>query len=166
MRTWLMKSEPEVFSFADLCRAPGGSEPWNGVRNYQARNFMRDAMRAGDPVLFYHSNCAAPGIVGLARIASEQARPDPTQFDPHSPFHDPRASRANPPWLLVDVAPVAAFVRPVTLAMLKADPALAGMLVTRRGMRLSIQPVEQTHFDHILRLGGVAWPGSSPATDG
>ena len=100
-RYWLMKSEPDVFSIDDLQRV--GTEPWNGVRNYQARNFMRDGMRVGDGILFYHSNAKVPGIVGIARVASE-AYPDETQFDPDSEYFDPKASRENPRWMLVDVA--------------------------------------------------------------
>lgn len=149
MSIWLMKSEPEVFSFDDLKRAPRQTTPWEGVRNYQARNFMRDAMRPGDTVLFYHSNCAEPGIVGLAEIAST-AYPDPTQFDPASDYHDPRSSTADPRWLLVDVRFKADLPKPVSLREIKAHPLLQHMLVAQRGMRLSIQPVEPAHYTCLL----------------
>ena len=147
---WLMKSEPETFSIDDLRKAPKKTTPWEGVRNYQARNFMRDQMRKGDPVLFYHSNCAEPGIVGLAEVASAAAYPDPTQFDPASPYYDPKSTRENPRWMLVDVRFKALLKTPVTLAQIKEDPELADMLVARRGMRLSIQPVEARHYAAIL----------------
>ncbi len=151
---WLMKSEPDVFSFDDLRRRPERTEPWNGVRNYQARNFMRDAMRTGDLVLFYHSNCAEPGVVGLAEIASP-ARVDETQFDAAGEYHDPKSTRANPRWLLVDVRWKADFVRPVPLTTLKSDPALDGLLAVRPGNRLSITPVTPAHTARILALGGL-----------
>lgn len=151
---WLMKSEPDTFSFDDLRSRPKKTEPWNGVRNYQARNFMRDGMKVGDTVLFYHSNCAEPGVVGLAEVASE-AYPDPTQFDAKSEFHDPKATRENPRWLMVDVRWKADFKKPVPLAKLKDDPALDGLLATRPGNRLSITPVEPAHTKRILALGGL-----------
>jgi predicted RNA-binding protein with PUA-like domain len=150
MNCWLMKSEPEVFSVDDLKAAPRRTTLWEGVRNYQARNFMRDAMRKGDPVLFYHSNCTVPGIVGLAEIASDKAYPDPTQFDPASPYFDPRATRAKPRWLVVDVRYRKRLQRPLSLAAIKEHPVLRDMLVARRGMRLSIQPVSAEHHRLIL----------------
>lgn len=154
MSGWLMKSEPEVFSFEDLKKAPRQTTPWEGVRNYQARNFMRDLMQVGDLVLFYHSNCAEPGIVGLAEIASD-AYPDPTQFDPASDYHDPRSTAQNPRWLLVDVRHKADIPRPVSLKEIKAHPILQSMLVAQRGMRLSIQPVEEAH---LACLRQTYWP--------
>lgn len=150
---WLMKSEPDVFSFERLKRRPGRGEPWNGVRNYQARNFMRDAMRPGDLVLFYHSNCDAPGIVGLAEVASDPY-PDSTQFDPDSEYFDPKSDPAAPRWVLVDVRWKADLPHPVSLARLKAEPALDGLLVTRPGSRLSITPVTPEHTACILSLAG------------
>lgn len=150
-RYWLMKSEPDAFSIDDLQRV--GTEPWNGVRNYQARNFMRDGMRVGDGVLFYHSSCAEPGIVGVARVAST-AYPDPTQFDPESPYFDPTSQRESPRWLLVDVQ-VLKKTRTLTLPELRADPALADLVVLRKGNRLSITPVEPRHWRHILKTLGV-----------
>lgn len=148
---WLMKSEPDVFSIDDLERE--GSTPWDGVRNYQARNYMRDMMAVGDLVLFYHSNTAPPGIVGVARVIRE-AYPDPTAFDETSEVFDPKSSPTAPRWFLVDVGFVERWPRTVTLDELKADPALAEMLVVQRGQRLSIQPVEPVHFRHVLALGG------------
>jgi len=142
---WLMKSEPDVYSFDDLKKAEKRTSMWEGVRNYQARNFMRDDMRKGDLVLFYHSNCKEPGIVGLAEISSKAAYPDPTQFDPDSNYYDPKASRDNPRWLVVDVR-YKKKLSPVSLKTIKAHPVLSQMKVAQRGMRLSIQPVESAHF--------------------
>lgn len=149
---WLMKSEPDVFSLDDLKNCPKKTEPWDGIRNYQARNFMRDDMKKGDVVLFYHSNCKEPGIVGLAEIASSSAYPDPTQFDKKSNYFDPKSDPDNPRWLLVDVRYKKTFKRPVTLKEIKAHPVLKDMKVAQRGMRLSIQPVEQEHFEIIKAL--------------
>jgi predicted RNA-binding protein with PUA-like domain len=149
MRYWLMKSEPDEFSIDDLARRK--REPWSGVRNYQARNFMRDRMAPGDPVLFYHSSCAAPGIYGLARVASA-AYPDPTQFDRGSDYYDAASRRDEPRWLLVDVAYERTLRAPITLEALKREPKLAGMLILERGNRLSITPVERRHYEHILSL--------------
>lgn len=137
---WLMKSEPDECSIDDALAAPGATVPWTGVRNYQARNFMRDAMQVGDGVLFYHSSCPEPGIAGIARVASG-VRPDPTQFDPASPYHDPKSSPASPRWLLLDVQALRK-TRLIGLAELRAHPALADMRVLQRGNRLSITPVE------------------------
>ena len=146
---WLMKSEPDTFSIDDL--RTRGSEPWDGVRNYQARNFMRDGMRVGDSVFFYHSNCAEPGIVGLAEVASE-AYPDPSQFDPKSDYFDPGASRDNPRWVLVDVAFVRKLKRTITLKELQALPSLAEMALVRKGNRLSVMPVTAIEWKTILGL--------------
>ena len=146
---WLMKSEPDTFSIDDL--KARGSEPWDGVRNYQARNFMRDGMRVGDGVFFYHSNCAEPGIVGLAKVASE-AYPDPSQFDPKSDYFDPGASRDNPRLMLVDVAFVRKLKRTITLKELQALPSLAEMALVRKGNRLSVMPVTATEWKTILGL--------------
>ena len=146
---WLMKSEPDTFSIDDL--KARGSEPWDGVRNYQARNFMRDGMRVGDGVFFYHSNCAEPGIVGLAKVASE-AYPDPSQFDPKSDYFDPGASRDNPRWMLVDVAFVRKLKRTITLKEMQALPALSGMALVRKGNRLSVMPVDAEDWRTILAL--------------
>ena len=150
MNYWLMKSEPAEVSVDDALAAPQSTVPWTGVRNYQARNFMRDAMRVGDGVLFYHSSCAEPGIVGIARVAST-AYPDPTQFDPKSPYHDPASKREEPRWLLVDVQ-VQKKTRNLTLPELRADPELQDLVVLRKGNRLSITPVEARHWKRILKL--------------
>jgi predicted RNA-binding protein with PUA-like domain len=146
---WLMKSEPDVYSFDDLKQAPGKKTHWEGVRNYQARNFMRDDMRKGDIVLFYHSNCKEPGIVGLAEISSKEAYPDPAQFDPESNYHDPKSDPENPRWVVVDVRYKKSVKRPVSLKDIKAHPELSNMKVAQRGMRLSIQPVEEKHYKII-----------------
>lgn len=151
MRHWLIKSEPDVFSIDDLQRV--GREPWSGVRNYQARNFMRDVMRPGDLALFYHSNATPPGVVGVAEVVGAPY-PDPTQFDPESEYFDPKASVAQPRWMLVDFGFVAKFPSPVTLQRLRDDPPLEGMLVLQKGTRLSITPVEAAHFKRVCELGG------------
>lgn len=152
MNYWLMKSEPEECSVDDALAAPKSTVPWVGVRNYQARNFMRDGMRVGDGVLFYHSSCAEPGIVGLAQVAST-AYPDPTQFDPKSPYYDAKSKPAEPRWLLVDVK-VLKKTRNLTLPELRATPALEDLVILRRGNRLSITPVEPQHWRMISRLLG------------
>ena len=146
---WLMKSEPDAFSIDDLKRKK--QEAWDGVRNYQARNYMRDGMRVGDKVFFYHSNCAEPGIVGIAQVATD-AYPDPSQFDPKSKYFDPGSSRDNPRWMLVDVKFVKKLKRTITLKELQADAALDGMVLVRKGSRLSVQPVEAEQWEHILGL--------------
>jgi predicted RNA-binding protein with PUA-like domain len=148
MRYWLMKSEPDEFSIDDLAAAPNRTTPWSGVRNYQARNFMRDQMRRGDRVFFYHSSCPEPGIAGIAEVAAE-AYPDASQFDPRSPFHDPEAARAAPRWLNVDVKLVKK-TRFVPLAELRAQRALAKMRVLQRANRLSITPVTPVEWKFIL----------------
>jgi predicted RNA-binding protein with PUA-like domain len=149
MNHWLMKSEPDAFSIDDLKRKK--REAWDGVRNYQARNFMRDGMRPGDQVFFYHSNCAVPGIAGIAEVATD-AYPDPSQFDPKSKYFDPGSSRDNPRWMLVDVKFVKKLKRTISLDEMKSDPALDGMALLRKGNRLSVMPVEATHWRHILTL--------------
>ncbi len=147
---WLMKSEPAECSIDDLARAPQATVPWFGVRNYQARNFMRDAMQVGDGVLFYHSSCAEPGVAGLARVAST-AYPDPTQFDPASPYFDAKATRAAPRWLLVDVALVRKTPL-LPLRLMRGRPELATMGLLQRGSRLSITPVTRPEWDAVLPL--------------
>jgi predicted RNA-binding protein with PUA-like domain len=144
---WLMKSEPEECSIDDALAAPGASVPWTGVRNYQARNFMRDAMRMGDGVLFYHSSCPEPGIAGLARVASTP-HTDLTQFDPSSPYFDAASKPEAPRWQLVDVQALRK-TRLIPLAELRAEPALADMLLLKRGNRLSITPVSEAHWRFI-----------------
>ena len=148
-RYWLMKSEPNECSIDDTLAAPAQTVPWIGVRNYQARNFMRDDMRVGDGVLFYHSSCAEPGIVGIARVASA-IKPDPTQFDTKSPYFDAKATCDEPRWLLVDVQAVRK-TRPLNLPELRANPALADMLLLKKGNRLSITPVSAAHWQEIVQ---------------
>jgi predicted RNA-binding protein with PUA-like domain len=144
-----MKSEPDAFSIDDLKRKK--REAWDGVRNYQARNFMRDGMRPGDKVFFYHSNCAVPGIVGIAEVVTD-AYPDPSQFDPKSKYFDPGSSRDNPRWMLVDVKFVKKLKRTISLDELKNDPALIDMPLLRKGNRLSVMPVDAAHWKYILAL--------------
>ena len=147
---WLMKSEPDEASIDHLAAAPRQTLPWTGVRNYQARNFMRDAMRPGDGVLFYHSSCPQPGVAGIARVVG-QAQPDPTQFDPASPYFDAKATPDHPRWLLRDVALVRK-TRLLSLAQMRAAPALASMQVLQRGSRLSITPVTPAEWQAVLAL--------------
>ncbi len=151
-RTWLMKSEPDVFSIEDLEKA--GSTTWEGVRNYTARNFMRDGMKLGDLVLYYHSNAEPSGIAGLARV-SRLAYADPTQFDAKSDYYDAGAKKTDPRWLMVEVSFVERFAKVVSLETLKKDSSLRDMLVIAKGQRLSVQPVERSHFAHVLKLAGV-----------
>jgi predicted RNA-binding protein with PUA-like domain len=148
MSYWLMKSEPDDCSIEDLARRPAQTVPWCGVRNYQARNFMRDGMRMGDGVLFYHSSCARPGIAGIARVASG-AYPDATQFDPASPYFDPKARSEAPRWLHVDVQWVRT-TRLVGLPELRAHPELASMPLLAKGNRLSITPVTTEEWAFIV----------------
>lgn len=147
---WLMKSEPDECSIDDVLAMPRQTVPWFGVRNYQARNFMRDAMRVGDGVLFYHSGCAEPGIAGVGEVASAPY-PDDTQFDPGSPYFDPRSTRESPRWTLVDVR-VLRKTRYVTLAELRSHDALADMAVLRKGSRLSITPVTPAEWRFLGNL--------------
>ena len=145
---WLVKSEPESYSIDHLRR--DGHTPWTGVRNYQARNLMRDRMRVGDPVLFYHSSAEPPGVVGLARVASA-AYPDPTALDPKSDYYDEKSTEDDPRWFLVDIEFVEKFPRMVTLAEIREDASLAGMPLVNRS-RLSVQPVEPAELERIRRL--------------
>lgn len=150
MRYWLMKSEPDEVSFDDVLAAPGQTVAWFGVRNYQARNFMRDAMAVGDGVLFYHSSCAVPGVAGLAEIASGPY-PDASQFDSASHYHDPKATPEHPRWISVDVRATAAG-RYLPLAEMRANPALEGMVLLQKGSRLSISPVTRGEWDAVVKL--------------
>ena len=147
---WLMKSEPSEVSIDDALAAPGATVAWTGVRNYQARNFMRDGMKVGDGVLFYHSSCPEPGIAGIARVASG-IKPDPTQFDPKSPYYDPASKKDDPRWLLVDVQAVRK-TRLLALPELRAKPELADLVVLRKGNRLSITPVDPAHWRVIEKM--------------
>lgn len=149
-RYWLMKSEPAVFSIDDLARGPNRSTCWDGVRNYQARNFMR-AMQEGDQVLFYHSNATPPAIVGIAEIINT-AYPDPTQFERSNQHFDPKSDPQNPRWDMVEIRHVRTFAAPIPLARLREDPALKGMVLLQKGSRLSVQPVAEKEWRHILKL--------------
>ena len=156
-RHWLVKSEPESFSFDDLLAAPYRTTCWDGVRNHQARNFMRDGMRVGDLVLFYHSNADPTGVAGIAEVARE-AYPDHTAFDPADPHHDPRSRPESPTWLMVDIRAVERFAALVPLDELRATPALSGMELLRRGSRLSVHPVSAEHFALVRAMGGAPGP--------
>ena len=149
MNYWLMKSEPDAYSIDDLKR--DRREPWEGIRNYQARNMMRDDMKVGDKVFFYHSNCKEPGIVGIAKVASKPY-PDATQFDPDSKYFDSKSDPENPRWILVDVTFVRKTQRNITLTEIKAHPGLDDMILTRKGNRLSVMPVDREHWDIILGM--------------
>lgn len=150
MRYWLLKSEPHAYSLEDLRR--DGHTGWEGVRNYQARNLMRDGMQVGDLALFYHSSTEVPGVAGLARITRTGVA-DPTQFNPDSKYYDPKATPDQPRWIMVEVSYLETLPRFVSLAELRESPALDGMVVLQRGSRLSVQPVEEAHFLHICQLG-------------
>ena len=151
MKHWLIKSEPETFSIDDLAKVK--REPWSGVRNYQARNFMWKEMRIGDPALFYHSNAKPPGIVGLARVVGEPY-PDPTQWDPGSEYFDPKSTEDNPRWWLVDFAFEKKFAELIPLEKLRGIESLAEMVILQKGTRLSITPVAAKHFNAVMKL---AW---------
>jgi len=152
-RYWLMKSEPDVFSFDDLWKAKGRRTAWDGVRNYRARNFMRDDMQVGDGVLYYHSNAEPPGVAGVAEVAS-RPYPDPTQFDPKSKYFDPKSTPEDPRWQLVDVKAVEKLPRFVSLTDLKENAKLASMGAVQRGNRLSVQPVTAAEWREVLGMGG------------
>jgi predicted RNA-binding protein with PUA-like domain len=149
-RYWLLKTEPSVFSFDDLLRA--GTTGWDGIRNYQARNFLRDQMKKGDGLLIYHSSAEPTAVVGTAEVVRE-GHPDPTQFDRKDDHYDPESRPEDPRWFQVEVRAVAKLPHPVTLERIKRTPALAGMNLLRRGNRLSVQPVEEAEFRAIVKLG-------------
>lgn len=154
MAYWLFKSEPESFSFADLMAAPDGSTGWDGVRNFQARNFLRDAVKVGDGVLYYHSNADPPGIAGIA-VVTREAHPDPTAFDPDSDYHDPKSDPAQPTWYQVTIRGLQAVEPVLGLPRLRETPGLDGLELLRKGSRLSIQPVSPGHWRLILKLAGI-----------
>lgn len=155
---WLLKTEPSCFSFADLQARPDGIEHWDGVRNFQARNLLRDAIRPGDGVLIYHSSIAEPAIVGVARVV-QGGYPDHTALDPASEHFDPRASAARPIWYMVDVQAVAALPHPLTRSELAAHPLLRGMAVLKKGNRLSVQGVTAEEWRAVLAAGGLSEGG-------
>lgn len=152
MSYWLMKSEPDVFGIGHLEKMPNKTEPWDGVRNYQARNFMRDGMKKGDHVFFYHSNCQEPGIVGIAEVVHE-AYPDHTAFDPESKYYDPKSSPERPRWYMVDIRFVRRLKRNITLQELKGHAeALSDFPLLQKGNRLSVMPVSTEHWRYIISL--------------
>lgn len=151
MNYWLMKSEPDVFGINDLKAMPKKTDNWDGVRNYQARNMMRDQMKKGDLVFFYHSNCKEPGIVGIMKIAKE-SYPDFTSWNPDSKYFDPKSTEDNPRWFMVDVKHVRTFKRTITLSELKQHPELADLPLLRKGNRLSINPVTEEQWNFIVEL--------------
>ncbi len=152
MKYWLMKSEPTTYSIDDLKHDQKTS--WEGVRNYQARNFMRDQMKVGDLVLFYHSNAEPPGVAGIARVCAS-AHPDTAAWNPKSKYFDPKASPENPIWVMVDIEFVEKFSRLVSLEELKKTKGLESMRVIQKGSRLSVQPVEKGEFERVRKLSGV-----------
>lgn len=149
---WIVKSEPESFSIDDLAKAKNKTTYWDGVRNYQARNFMRDGMKLGDQVLFYHSNCEPTAVVGVCEVAKE-AYPDFTAFDPEDPHYDPKSKKDSPAWMMVDLKFVEKFKHPVTLDEIKNNPKLKDMRLVQRGNRLSVFPVEKNEFEEIIKMG-------------
>lgn len=149
---WLVKSEPNTFSIDDLAKAKNKTTYWDGVRNYQARNFMRDEMKLGDHVLFYHSNCDPTAVVGYCEVVKE-AYPDFTAFDPSNPHYDPKSKKDNPAWMMVDIKFVEKFKHPVTLDEVKNNPKLKDMRLIQRGNRLSVFPVEKKEFEEIIKMG-------------
>ena len=152
VRYWLMKSEPHVYPFSQLVE--DGSTHWDGVRNYQARNMMRDELKLGDMVLFYHSNTKPPHVAGIARV-SREGYPDHTSWDPESKYYDEKSSPENPRWIMVDIEAVQE-IEKVSLVDIKANPALDGMPLVQKGQRLSVQPVSKEQFEEICRMGGVS----------
>ena len=151
MAYWLFKSEPESYSFSDLLAEPDQSTGWDGVRNYQARNLLRDTIKVGDQVLFYHSNADPPGIAGIAKVV-QAAHPDPTAFDPSSHYHDPKSDPASPTWFQVRIQAVRPVDPVLTLPELRNIPTLSGMELLRKGSRLSVQPVSPDEWKVITAL--------------
>jgi predicted RNA-binding protein with PUA-like domain len=149
---WLVKSEPDVFSLDDLWKSKNKTTYWDGVRNYQARNFLRDEMKKGDLVLFYHSNCDPLAIVGICEVVKE-GYPDHTQFDPDNDHYDPKADPKNPTWIMVDIKFAKKFKTPVALDAIKSNPKLRNMKLIARGNRLSVMPVTKEEFDEIVKMG-------------
>lgn len=149
MNYWLFKSEPSCFSIDDLASRPKQTEPWDGVRNYQARNMMRDEMKKGDLAFFYHSSCKVPGVVGVVEIVKE-SYPDHTAFDPTEDHFDPKSSQENPRWFMVDVKLKKKFDRVIDLSELRQNPLLEDLQLLRKGNRLSVMPVAKEHFEVIL----------------
>jgi predicted RNA-binding protein with PUA-like domain len=151
MNYWLLKSEPDTFSIQDLEKMPRKTEHWDGIRNYQARNFLRDEIKKGDRAFFYHSNCKEPGIAGIVEVV-KNGYPDFTAFDPEAGYYDPKSDPDNPRWYMVDVKHVKTFARTISLRELKACPELQDMRLLQRGNRLSVLPVSKTEWHFILGL--------------
>ncbi len=154
MHYWLFKSEPNTFSIDDLSHRPKQTEPWNGVRNYQVRNSLRDEIKKGDLGFFYHSSCTPPGIAGIVEVVKE-GYPDFTAFDPHSAYYDPKSTQEHPRWFMVDIKLVKKFTRFISLEEIKNHPQLKNMLITRKGNRLSITPVTKKEWEVILRIANI-----------
>ncbi len=148
---WLVKSEPEVFSITDLRKAKNQTTCWDGVRNYQARNYMRDEMKKGDEVPFYHSNSEPPAVTGLCEVVKE-GYPDYTAFDPEDKHYDPKSKKENPAWMMVDIKLKSVFVNQVTLPQIKGNKKLSQMKLLQRGSRLSVMPLEKEEFEEIIRM--------------
>ena len=151
-RYWLFKSEPKSYSFSELLAEENRTDYWDGIRNYQVRNMMRDEIKAGDGVLFYHSSAKPTAVVGTARVVGE-AYPDFSAWDPNNKYYDPKSDPANPTWLMVDIQADQEFARPVTLQEIKQNPKLQDMMLVKRGVRLSVQPVSKEAWDEIVALG-------------
>lgn len=151
MNHWLLKSEPDTYSWDNLLSEPQQTCCWDGIRNYQARNFMRDSMKLGDPILFYHSRCKTPAIIGLAQVVKE-SYPDYTSWDPQSPYFDPKSTPDNPRWFMVDIQATSTLPSPHSLTSLKSHPPLSQMKLVQPGQRLSVQPVTPDEFNFILSL--------------
>ena len=151
MNYWLFKSEPDAFSIDDLAGMKGKRDHWDGIRNYQARNLMRDQMKKGDLGFFYHSSCKVPGVVGIVEIVRE-AYPDHTALDPEAKYYDPKSTTEDPRWCMVDVKLKKKFKEVISLQSLKSMPQLDGMMLLKKGSRLSVQPVEKHHWDIITAL--------------
>ncbi len=152
MKYWLVKSEPDVFSIDDLSKSKNQTTYWDGVRNYQARNFMRDEMKKGDRVIFYHSNTNLPAAVGICEVVKE-GYPDFTAFDPNDKHYDPKSKKDNPTWYMVDIKLIKKFTKSVTLDEIKQNPKLKNMKLVQRGNRLSVMPVTKEEYDEIVRMG-------------
>ncbi|AFN74666.1 hypothetical protein MROS_1429 [Melioribacter roseus P3M-2] len=152
MKYWLVKSEPDVFSIDDLAKSKNQTTYWDGVRNYQARNYMRDEMKKGDKVIFYHSNTKPPAAVGICEIVKE-GYPDFTAFDPDDKHYDPKSKKENPAWYMVDIKLIKKFPKAVTLDEIKQNPKLKNMKLVQRGNRLSVMPVTKEEYDEIVRMG-------------
>lgn len=151
---WLLKSEPDVFSIDDLAKAKGKTTHWDGVRNYQARNFLRDSIKIGDGVLFYHSNSEPSAIAGIAEVVKE-GYPDHTAFDPKDMHFDPKSKKETPTWYMVDIKHVETFKEPISLERLRLEPKLEKMALLQKGSRLSVQPVSKDEWQTVLKIAGI-----------